>query len=101
MANHLAGYRLSVKATDDLRSILTYTAETFGEDQAERYVAQLKRHLVLLSQNPFLAPERHELQPPVRIFPSGGHSIVYQERADHIFVVRFLHQRMDLVECLG
>ena len=101
MASHLAGYRLSVKATDDLRSILTYTTETFGEDQAERFVGQLKRHLDPLSQNPLLAPERHEFQPLVRIFPSGGHPIIYQERTNHIFVVRFLHQRMDLVKHLG
>ncbi len=96
----MAEYKLSKSATSDLEQILEYTLQNFGEKQAEKYVNQLKKHLAMLSQYPNSTAERDEFLPPVRIFPSGGHLIVYIIKKDHISVVRFLHKGMDLMRYL-
>jgi len=92
----MAEYRLSVLAEQDVEDILDYTWDQHGEERAFRYVERLKRNLSVLAENPLLAPKRTEFNPPVRLFPSGEHTIVYLEKADHIFIVRLLHQRMDI-----
>ncbi len=96
----MAEYKLTKSATSDLDQILEYTLQKFGSEQAEKYVAQLKNHLAMLSQYPSITAERDEFSPPVRIFPSGGHFIVYIIKIDHISVVRFLHKGMDLMRYL-
>ena len=89
-------YRLSVLAEQDLADILDYTWEEFGEDQAFSYLGELKNRLSMLAANPSMAAERKEFVPPVRLFPSGGHTIIYMDHGDHIWVVRILHRRMDV-----
>ena len=89
-------YRLSVLAEQDLDDILDYTWEAHGERQAQSYADDIKTHLTMLADNPKLAAERSEFDPPVRLYPSGKHIIAYLDQGNHIWVVRLLHQRMDI-----
>lgn len=89
-------YRFSNKAIRDLDGILDYTLQKFGTAQAEKYVDQLKKHIIMLAENSFLAPLRKEFSPPVRIYPSGGHLIVFEEANDCILIVRIVHTKMNL-----
>lgn len=89
-------YKLSTQASLDLDDILNYTWGRYGEDQAFKYVGELKKHLEMLSDIPHLARERTEFEPPVKIFPSGNHFIVYLLEKDYVFVIRFIHSKMDL-----
>jgi len=92
----MAEYRFSRIAILDLDGILDCTLLKFGAAQADKYVTQLKTHLTMLAENPFLASEREEFSPAVRIFPSGGHLIVYEKKEDHILVLRIAHSKMNL-----
>lgn len=92
----MSEYRLSVLAEQDLDDILDYTWEHYGEDQAFAYLEALNRHLAMLADNPLLAVEQKAFDPPVRLFPSGKQTIVYTYQDHYVWVVRFLHQRMDI-----
>jgi len=49
----------------------------------------------LLADNPKIARERTEFNPPVRLHSYQAHLIVYIENADEILVIRVLHRRQD------
>lgn len=62
------GYRLSVKAEEDVIDIFCAGVDLFGLYQAERYHERLERCFQLLSNNPLAARERVEINPVVRIY---------------------------------
>lgn len=88
---------LSQAAQDDLDAILDYTLGIYGQDQAERYYRGLSEAFHALDDNPRLARERPEFNPPgIRILPHAHHLIVYLiKQAGGVLVVRVLHERMD------
>lgn len=88
-------YRLTRKARDDLIEIYLYGFDVFGEAQADAYHDMLARSFDRLAGNPFLARERREIDPPVRIHPCGAHVIVYVEEAGGVLIVRIRHGRED------
>ncbi len=89
-------YELSRLALRDLDGILEYTLLEHGLDQAERYVDSLKRAFTTLAENPHLSRERTEFRPPVHIHPHEHHLIVYVRQGAGIFIVRVLHESMDV-----
>lgn len=48
-----------------------------------------------------MAPERMELDPPVRLHPYRAHLVVYVAEADGVLIVRILHGRQDWEHLLG
>ncbi len=67
----------------------------FGVDQAERYHEGLIATLDLLANNPRIARERFEFNPPVRLHAYRSHMIVYVLKTEGILIVRILHGRQD------
>ena len=65
----------------------------FGVDQAERYHEGMVSVFELLAENPLLARERREFDPPVRLHPYQAHMIAYVVRDDGILIIRVLHGR--------
>lgn len=49
----------------------------------------------LLAENPYLARERTEFDPPVRLHPYQAHMIAYIIRDDRLLIIRVLHGRQD------
>ena len=88
-------YRLRPCALDDLEAIWLYTARQWSDDQADIYIRQLTAGLNLLAEQPEIARERPELNPPVRVYPVGSHVIIYQIETDHIDIIRLRHGRED------
>ena len=90
------GYILSRAAEEDLIDILLGGAQQFGFIQAEKYHRLLEKAFLYLAENPFMARQRNELRPPVRVHPVGVHVILYaiKETGD-IFIVRVRHGRED------
>lgn len=71
-------------------------AEVFGVAQAEVYFAKVANTIALISENPGIARERFEIDPPVRIHPIGKHIIVYQEEeGGGVLIIRVRHSRED------
>ena len=86
-------YRLSPAAQQDLESIWDFTVQTWSPDQADSYLRGLADKLSLLCENPLIARERAEIDPPVRLHPYRSHLIIYRVEADHLAVIRIVHGR--------
>ena len=89
-------YRLSQKAQAEIIDIYLYGIERYNEQQADTYHASLSATFDILAQNPEIARERTELNPPVRVHPHGSHLIIYQvENNRDIFIISIRHARED------
>ena len=87
--------RLLAVARRDMREIWTYTADTWGESQADRYTSGLERSFQTIASMPGIGREHREFSPPVRIFPSAEHLIVYVDDGTEVLVVRVLGARQN------
>lgn len=88
-------YRTTVEADRDIIEIYVLGAQQFGVAQSERYVDELFDSFELLAENPQMARERRELNPPMRLHPYHAHLIAYLVRDGDILIVRVLHGRQD------
>ena len=87
------GYKLSVKARSDLADILLYTTDTWGEQQAERYLALLSDSFDLIADKPGIGRACERLGPGIRRFEVGKHVLFYKQKRDSVLISRILHQR--------
>lgn len=90
------GFRLSLAAEDDVISIAEEGVRLFGPVQAKRYHEELFATFDLITANPRIARERHELWPPMRIHSFKAHLGVYRIEDDvRTFIVRVRHGHED------
>lgn len=90
------GYILSRAAEEDLINILLAGAQQFGFAQAEKYHQLLEKTFRYLAENPYVARQRIEIKPPVRVHPVGVHMVLYvRKESGDIFIVRVRHGRED------
>ena len=90
-------FRLSPEAEHDLAEIWLYTADNWGPDQADRYVEGIRD--VLTRADPG-SPLVRPVDALWRI-KAGHHLCIFQwEQDGAIFVVRVLHERMDVARHL-
>jgi toxin ParE1/3/4 len=88
-------YKTTRRADQDIIDIYVHGAASFGIDQAECYHEGLVSVFELLAENPYLARERSEFDPPVRLHPYQAHMIAYIIRDDELLIIRVLHGRQD------
>lgn len=87
---------LTQEAESDFIDVLVYTAQQWGEEKLQEYDASLCHALDVVKDNPLLG-YRHSLLPEdYRCFNVRKHVLVYQIKSSHIYVLRILHQRMNL-----
>jgi toxin ParE1/3/4 len=89
-------WELSNAAQEDLVDMYVYGLATFGERQAEQYLADIERTFELLVVFPRMARERAEFTVPIRVHHHGSHYIAYTARPDRILIVRVVHDDADL-----
>lgn len=108
--------RQSKEADKDLDNIWNYTAKVYGIEQAESYSSIIKQALRDIEQNPLRPTSRAEpdLGQDVRSYrialskgrsgstvKSPRHVVIYTlQFKDEIFVMRILHDAMDVVRHL-
>ena len=93
-------YLLTPEAEKDLEDIWLYSYETWSERQANRYIEILEDTFVRLSYMPEQARELLDFDPPVRIFPSAKHIIIYRIAGRAIVIIRVLGARQDWITIL-
>ena len=93
-------YLLTPEALKDLEDIWLYSYETWSENQANRYIEILEDTFVRLSYMPEQARELLDFNPPVRIFPSAKHIIIYRIAGRAIVIIRVLGARQDWMTIL-
>lgn len=78
-----------------MTDIIDHTVKTWGFDQARLYLAKIESGIALLAERPRSAPrviynDRTYVRKRV-----GSHAIIARVEADHLLIVRILHERMD------
>ena len=86
---------LTDAALADLRSIRTYTLETWGEKQEDKYLNELWSRFEELLADPQRWRSRDDLFPGCQLAPHGKHVILFRIEMDVLQVVRVLHSAMD------
>ena len=92
----MAEFSLRPKAISDLEKIWEYTVETWGEEQAERYVRLINESFRQIADNPSLGRSCDTIREGYRKRGIGRHVIFYRTNDGDIEVVRILHDRMDV-----
>ena len=87
---------MTPEAADDLRDVLQYSLEMWGQRQRNTYQALIVRALRDLARFPGLGRTRDELGPGLRSHPVGQHVVIYAVSDEDLIVVRVLHSRRDL-----
>jgi len=95
----MAGYDLTRAAEGDLRAIWTYTYQTWGADQADRYLDQIEACCGAIASGRIRSRQFEQLPDDVRIHRCEHHFIVWLANARPI-VIAVLHERMDFIRRL-
>ncbi|HVC46894.1 MAG TPA: type II toxin-antitoxin system RelE/ParE family toxin [Terracidiphilus sp.] len=90
----MPGYKLSKLARLDLIEIADYTVDTWGADQAYRYLDSLGASLHQLAQTPEMGRTCDAIRHGYRRIEHHKHVLFYRIEQDGIFISRILHQRM-------
>lgn len=88
--------RFTTQAENDIIDSYLYGLTHFGQAQADQYEKDLQATISLLSDSPFLAVERPEYHPAVRIHHHNKHYIIYRLEDDYLLVIRVLRDEVDL-----
>lgn len=89
-------YRLSKSAANDLAEIWDYTAQTWGDAQAERYLNKLESRFLDLAAEPSKGRVRADIDLGYLSYRQGKHLIFYRAFENGIAIARILHERMDI-----
>jgi toxin ParE1/3/4 len=90
----LPAYQLSKLARIDLINIADYTVDTWGEEQAYRYLDSLEACFIRLVKAPRIGRSCNRIRPGYRRIEHERHVILYRVDRDGIFISRILHQGM-------
>jgi toxin ParE1/3/4 len=85
----------SRRAKADIREIWNYTVEHWGTLKAEIYLGLIEAATRSIATNPRSGRSCDDIRPAHRKYLVGSHVFFYRMKANAIFVVRILHQRMD------
>ena len=88
--------RLSEAARTDLIDIWVQTNRRWCPDQADRYLDDIDRALRGLIENPMMGTDCSDLLQGARRLITGRHLAFYEVDKNAIFVIRVLHQSMDI-----
>ncbi len=91
----------SSEADTDIEHILDYTLLKWGSDQLKRYQKKLEDAFLSLRSAPHTGFRHDHLSPETRIKISGKHYVVYKIRDETVFILRILHQSMDIGDAMN
>ena len=89
-------FKLSVKAHADIKKILRYSFQQFGESQAVKYKSGPEACFQLLADNPDMGSECNEIRDGYFRHEHEKHIIFYRQRLNDILIVTIIHDRMNL-----
>lgn len=93
----MARYLLTNKAVDDLTNIWNYTAETWSENQADRYYNSLIDSFQEIAENPKIGKNYSIVETEIKGFNVNKHIVFYRLISEDIIeITRILHTMMDI-----
>ena len=96
----MAEYILSNEADQDIVNIFAFSSERFGTEKASAYLSGLDERLQELAVHPQRGRRIEHIRKGYRQAEYVRHSIFFQENNSGIFVVRVLHNRMNIAKQL-
>ena len=94
---------LTLEAESDLKSILRYTIEQWGVEQAQHYADLLEVGFRKIASQKAASRTFSEVYPQIRVTKCEHHYIFYlpqQPTSSRPLILAVLHERMDLVSRL-
>ncbi len=93
----MSEWTYSPKAKADLKAIWTYSAHSWGPDQADRYVRQIDDTCKALAMGRLKGLDVTRIRPGYFKQKVGSHLIFFtRPSASEIVIIRLLHQSMDI-----
>lgn len=86
---------LSPAASDDLINIWAYGADHWGLSKADEYNDRLIEMILFLAENPTFGKQRDDIKSGYMSYAIGSH-VIFFKISNPIYVLRILHQRMDV-----
>lgn len=91
---------LGPEARADLREIWSYSRQTWGDERAERYLADMRRVMEGLVAGTAPSHPADSIMAGYRKARSGRHAIWFRQAGERVEVIRVLHDRMDAMSRL-
>lgn len=88
-------------AVSDLSDIWDYTAERWSLKQAQAYASGMTDLLLLLCEQPDIAPLFDKLTIPVRVYRYRSHLVIFTADEAALEVIRVVHMRSDWQGLVG
>ena len=85
---------VSNQSKQEIMDIRKYTTLNWGQQQSNKYIAELYNILNLLIENPQIGVNRIELFDDTFSFPHESHMIYYRFDKKHLYIMAVLHQNM-------
>jgi toxin ParE1/3/4 len=93
----MASYKLTLKATKDLRNIWNYTVDTWSENQADQCYHMLLNSCQEKADGKGKGKKYVGIYSGLLGIKAGEHIIFYRQMTkDRVEIARILHERMDL-----
>ncbi len=86
----MGNYELTKAAAEDFERIFDYGIDTFGLDQALKYLNGMKQRFDELAEQPRLYPAVDHIREGYRRSVYGSHSIYYRTETRRVLIVRIL-----------
>jgi toxin ParE1/3/4 len=85
---------VSDNAQTDIDRIAAFTTDTWGWQQADRYLSQMEDSFQLLAENTEMGRACDAISIGLRRHEQGKHVVFYRVKPEGIRIVRVLHQQM-------
>jgi toxin ParE1/3/4 len=89
-------YQISEKAIEDLEQIWLYTFENWSLEQADRYYKLIIQEIQYIAKHPESGKSIDFVRKGYKVVKVKSHIVCYKSTDEIVFVVRILHQRMDV-----
>lgn len=87
---------ISDRAREDLRNIAEYTEKRWEVEQKSTYLGLIEQGFGDILRNPAVGAPRDHIKPGYRSVNVGRHLIFYRDSGADIWIVRVMHQNMDV-----
>ena len=88
-------------AIADLDAMYWQGVALWGGRQARVYLEALESLFELLAEQPEIARQRGEFDPPVRIYPFRSHVVIYRADTAELDILRVVHGKTNWLEVLA
>ncbi len=84
------------RAALEIEQVQEYTKQQWGQDQADKYIADIDRILQLLQEYPDLLQTKTQISQYLKFYATGKHILVFEKINDEIYLITVKHTAMDL-----